>query len=111
MCGPCPWRAVSVSACVTGVYASAGLYNELKDLNTLQPLGLTFGTTMKAKDLFELVFERIPNVTDACALAPDIPGPSMWRDLCGKLEAPCPGYAKGREMLMKAFANADRQAG
>lgn len=108
MCGPCPYRAVSISACVTGVYASAGLYNELKDLNTLQVLGLTFGTTMKAKALFELIFERIPNVRDACVLDSDIPDRSLWRDVCDK--TPCPGYAKGREMLMKAFANASHQA-
>ena len=104
MCGPCPWRAVNVSACVTGTYASAGLYNVLKDLNTLHALGLTFGTTMKAKALFELVFERIPTVWDACALDPGIPERSLWRDQCGKLEAPCPGYDKGRKILMKEFA-------
>jgi len=108
MCGPCPNRAVGIGGCVTGQYASAGLYNEMKDLKTLQALGLTYGTTMKAKDLYELVFKRIPRVTDACVLDPGIPDQSMWRDVCGKKQAaPCPGYAKARELLMKAMGISD----
>ena len=104
MCGPCPHEVADRSACVTGTYATGGLYNELKDLNVLQILGLTYGTTMKAKELYDLLFERIPSVRGVCALARDIPDSSLWRDTCGKEATPCTDYDKGRKMLMAEFA-------
>jgi len=101
MCGPCPSRVPNLSACVCGRIGSGGLYNEAKDLNTLQVLGLTSGTTMPARDLYRLIFERIPSVAGVCALAGSHPGTSVWRDGCGAKADPCPNYAKGRVMLME----------
>ena len=103
MCGPCPSRVPDMNACVCGKIGSGGLYNEAKDLNTLQALGLTYGATMKAKDIYTLIFERIPKVDGVCALTNKLPDTSVWRDGCGASEKPCPNYAKGREQLMEAL--------
>lgn len=107
MCGPCPDRVAERNACVCGAIGSGGLYNEMKDLNVLQALGLTYGATMKAKDMYRLIFERIPKVDGICALAPEIVDLSVWRDACGRTPGFCPTYEKGREMLTKELALAD----
>jgi len=101
MCAPCPSRVPALNACVTGHFNSGGLYNELKDLNVLQALGLTYGTTMNARDLFRLIFDKIPRGYGVCALPQqDIPETSVWRDACGKTQGPY-GYEKGRELLLE----------
>jgi len=104
MCGPCHARLAELNACVGGRIGACGIYNEMKDLNVLQALGLTYGTTMKAKDIFKLIFERIPKVDNVCALINGLPNTSVWRDGCGANAAPCPGYDKGRAELMPVFA-------
>lgn len=106
MCGPCPGRVHRLNACVCGAIGSGGLYNEMKDLNVLQALGLTYGATMNARALYKLIFERIPKTGGICALDSRIAQISVWRDGCGGNPAPCPNYEKGREMLMKEFAPA-----
>ena len=103
MCGPCPSRVADQNACVCGRYGSGGLYNELKDLNVLQRLGLTYDVTMPAGDLYRLIFERITDPDGICAFPREIPGTSIWRDGCGSKENPCPGYGKGRDELMPKF--------
>jgi hypothetical protein len=103
MCAPCPSRAGRFNACVCGAIGSGGLYNEMKDLNVLQALGLKFGATMKAKSLYRLIFRRIPKTTGICALDIGIAPLSIWRDGCGIHPKPCIGYEKGRKMLMKYF--------
>ena len=100
MCGSCPSRVPAMNACVCGQIGSGGLYNELKDLNLLQALGLTYGTTMPARDIYALIFERVTDVAGVCALTNGLPDTSVWRDGCGKSDTPCPGYAKGRELLL-----------
>ena len=50
MCAPCPWRVPDRNACFTGRNYSGGLYNQIKDLNVLQSLGLTYGTKMTARE-------------------------------------------------------------
>ena len=57
MCAPCPNRAPELNACVN-VKGSGGLTNQLRDLRTLQKLGLTYGSTMNARELYKLIFER-----------------------------------------------------
>ena len=104
MCAPCPARTPSLNACACGTVGSGGLYNELKDLNVLQALGLTYDDKMKARDLYELIFEKMPTVEGVCALNPDIPSDSPWRDGCGKTSPPCSSYRKGREALKEKMA-------
>ena len=101
MCGSCPDRVGEFNACVCGTICSGGLYNAMKDLNVLQALGLTYGTTMKAREIYKLIFERIPQTAGVCALDGSIADLSVWRDGCGADPEPCPNYKKGREMLMK----------
>jgi len=103
MCAPCPSRVPESNACACGAICSGGLYNEMKDLNVLQALGLTYGTTMVARDMYGLIFERIPHTAGVCALDSSIADISVWRDGCGKALVPCPNYEKGREMLTEAF--------
>jgi hypothetical protein len=99
VCAPCPYRNAETGWCVTGQITAGGLYNELKDLNVLQHLGLTYGTVMKARDLYKLILEKMPTVIGVCALDPKNKSPySVWRDACGAL--PPKDYLKGRELLM-----------
>jgi len=108
MCGPCPYRNPIGGVCAVGAFGSGGLYNELKDLNVLQRLGLAYGATLEARELFGMIFRRIPDVRGVCALDRGIPRSSLWRDACGRDPDPCPGYRKGRRILMKALAGSDR---
>ena len=99
MCAPCPYRVPERNACV--IFGSGGLFNEVKDLNVLQALGLTYGTTLKAPDLFRLIFRKIPRGYGVCGLPSDgLPDTSPWRDTCGNSKGPY-GYEKGRRQLMK----------
>ena len=103
MCAPCPSRVPELNACVCGAIYSGGLYNEMKDLNVLRALGLTYGTTMKAREIYALIFQRIPNTAGVCALDSTVADISVWRDGCGGSPDPCSDYEKGVEMLMKEF--------
>jgi len=102
MCGPCPSRVARLNACVCGPIKSGGLYNEMKDLNVLQRTGLTYGSTMKACDLYKLILERVPDTQGVCALPVDGKPPySIWFDPCGDKKHP--NYDKGREQLLPKF--------
>ena len=101
MCAPCPWRAPERNACFTGRNCCGGLYNQIKDLNVLQALGLTYGTKMKAGEFYRLALERIPRVEWVCALDNvDLPPHSLWWNACDARE-PQTQYEKGREDLLK----------
>lgn len=100
MCAPCPNRAPQLGACVN-VKGSGGLTNQLRDLRTLQKLGLTYGSTMNGRELFRRIFERIPSTVDICRF--DSPTPSVWYDGCGSRTHSAENYDKGRQMLMEEF--------
>ncbi|MEW6355864.1 MAG: hypothetical protein AB1696_06050 [Planctomycetota bacterium] len=104
MCAPCPRRVPELNACVN-VLGSGGLSNQKRDLDVLQVLGLCYGSTMKAKDLYRLIFERIPTTREVCRRQ-NLP-PSVWWDGCGENNDRNPrgneNYEKGREMLKKEF--------
>jgi hypothetical protein len=101
MCAPCGNLIPGRRACVVCDTGSGGLFNEMKDLNVLQAIGLTFGSTLPAKEMYRLIFERIPRVSSVCALSPTTPEYSVWADPCGRNASPCPMYERGREELMK----------
>jgi hypothetical protein len=100
MCAPCPNRVPKLNACVN-VKGSGGLTNQLRDLRTLQKLGLTYGAKMRAKDLYRLIIERIPSTLDICRF--ESPNPSVWWDDCGARTTNNENYEKGREILMREF--------
>jgi hypothetical protein len=104
MCAPCPERVPDLNACAN-VKGSGGLTNQLRDLRTLQKLGLTYGTTMNARELYRLIFERVPRTFDICNF--DSPRPSIWWDdytigsYCGARDKHNKNYEKGKEMLIR----------
>ncbi len=105
ICAPCPYWVGKLKACVGGAVGSGGLYDEIKDLNVLQKSGLTYGTTMKAKQMYKLIFEKIPNTKGICCL--NNTGKtkySIWRDGCGtSFPDGNENYIRGRKILMKKF--------
>jgi hypothetical protein len=75
---------------------SCGLIRDYKkDLDLFQRLGLMPGATMKAKDLFRLLFARIRSTREICGYGDGIVTAHEW-SLCGGPEG-SPGYEKTRE--------------
>jgi len=103
MCAPCHARVPELNACVNG-HGSGGLSNEKRDLDVLQRLGLTYGSAIPARNLYQLIFERIPTTQDICKREGNH-FPSVWWSKCG--EANCEkgneNYEKGRKELMEKF--------
>lgn len=62
---------------------SCGLIRDYKkDLDVFQKLGLMPGATMKARELYALLFERIPSTRDICAFGDGVVRSEEWK-LCG----------------------------
>jgi hypothetical protein len=75
---------------------SCGLIRDYKkDLDCFQKLGLMPGTTMKARELFTLLFERIPSTRDICAYGDGVVRSNEWL-ICSSPDGN-PGYAKARQ--------------
>ncbi len=75
---------------------SGGLIRDYKkDLDVLQKLGLMPGATMKARELFALLFQRIPSTRDICGYGDGIVRSEEWK-ICGE-PAGNPGYAATRK--------------
>ncbi|MFZ4695284.1 MAG: hypothetical protein ACOYMV_09180 [Verrucomicrobiia bacterium] len=98
MCGPCKRRAADTGACVN-VGGTGGLSNELRDLNVLQLLGLGYGSTLKAGELYRLLFERIPSSKATCTK--DNARISVWGDCCSDLKEGNASYVKGQAEFKK----------
>jgi hypothetical protein len=99
MCAPCASRSVALNACVCGPNKSGGLYNEMKDLNVLQRVGLTYGSTLPAREMYLRILEKIPTVEGACAIKVEgLPSYSIWYDPCG--QSAHPNYTKGRSEIL-----------
>jgi hypothetical protein len=109
MCAPCPARNTGLNCC-THVNGSGDLVSQKRDLDLLQKLGLKFGSTMKASELYKLIFERIATthgIPDICLRYNTMP--SIWWDYCsGHLYQANPGakYIKGKRELMKKLKTA-----
>ncbi len=100
MCAPCPCRAPDRSTCFTGRNCCGGLYNQIKDLNVLQALGLSYGTRMKASEFYRLALERITGTEGVCALDnADLPPHSLWWNTCDARKQQTQ-YERGREHLL-----------
>ncbi len=103
MCAPCPGRNPELNCC-THVWGSGELDSQKRDLNFLQKLGLKFGSTMKARELYRLIFERITTthgIPDICLKYNTMP--SVWWDECGGhlyQANPKAKYEKGKRELM-----------
>jgi len=103
MCAPCPGRNSKLNCCMH-VWGSGELDSQQRDLNLLQKLGLKFGSTMKARELFRLIFERVTTthgMPDFCLKYNSMP--SVWWDECGGHlygANPHVKYEKGKRELM-----------
>ena len=100
---PCPGRNVKLKCC-KHVLGSGELESQLRDLNLLQKLGLKFGSTMKARELYRLIFERVATthgIPEICLKYNTLP--SIWWDECaGHLYRANPQakFEKGKRELM-----------
>ena len=77
---PCPVRDTKLNACCLAVNGGGGLSNQLRDLRLLKALGLKFGDSMKAKDLYKLIFERVKTTNEICTFEGIYP--SVWQERC-----------------------------
>jgi hypothetical protein len=110
MCAPCPSRAPDRNACFTGRNCCGGLYNQIKDLNVLQALGLTYGTKITAGDFYRLALARIPGTEFVCALDnAGLPPYSLWWNACDAQQTQT-GYRTGRELLLKMMSPPDHHS-
>jgi hypothetical protein len=74
---------------------SCGLIRDYKkDLDCFQKLGLMPGASMKARELFALLYERIPSTRDICAYGDGIVRSNEWL-ICSSPDGN-PGYEKAR---------------
>ena len=100
MCGPCPYYVKGCNGCV-GNMGRCSLYCDLKDLNVLQRLGLTYGTIIDARKLYQMIFEKIPTVAGVCAIE-NLPFAWLWHNGCGEsIFEHVRNYEKGRALLIK----------
>jgi hypothetical protein len=100
MCAPCPYRVPDSGCCVIH-HGIGGMMNQLRDLRVLQQLGLSFGDSLPAGELYRLIFDRIPDTEVVCPLDHDTP--SIWHDPCARPEGVNEAYAKGKAALMEAM--------
>jgi hypothetical protein len=104
ICAPCPGRNPELNCC-THVWGSGELDSQQRDLSFLQKLGLKYGSTMKARDLYRLIFERITTThgfPDFCLKYNTMP--SVWWDECGRCLYGANShikYEKGKRELME----------
>jgi len=78
-CDCCDGFHPETGHCVHG----GGLIRDYKkDLDVFQKLGLMPGDTMKARELFDLLFERIPSTRDICGYGDGVVTAEEW-PICG----------------------------
>lgn len=104
MCAPCPQRVPGLNACAN-VQGSGGMSNEKRDLDVLQRLGLHFGSVMKARDLYRLIFDRVATSMTTCKREGNDPTSVWWDSGCGDPDPQTRHtlYEDGRAELMSAM--------
>lgn len=100
MCAPCPSRAPELNACVNN-RGSGGMPNHLRDLRVMQKLGLTYGSVVKARELYGLIFSRLSGTLEICGY--EVARPSVWWTGCGSATSNSENFEKGRRALMEAL--------
>jgi len=102
MCAPCPARVPELNACVNTM-GSGGLSNQKRDLDLLRLLGLGYGSSLPARELLLLLFERVRSTREVCGR--DNRLPSVWWDGCGEHNHENPqgneNHRKGRRALLR----------
>lgn len=93
ICPPCYLYDPECGLCFGGKIG-AELRGQRKALVLLQRLGLNFGDTRPARELFTLLYERIPSTKGICAYGDGIVRAPEW-SICGDPNG-SPSYEKGR---------------
>ena len=93
ICPPCSAYDPKSNLCLGG--RSMGLRDQKKDLDVLQRLGKKYGDTQPARQLYQLLYERVPSVTDICGYGDGQVRAPEW-SVCGS--------AKGDTAYQKARA-------
>ena len=93
ICPPCSHYESESKLCLGG--RSMALRDQKKDLDVLQKLGLKYGDTLRARELYELLYERIPSTRDICGYGDGEERAREW-SICGDPE--------GKETYRKARA-------
>jgi hypothetical protein len=97
ICAPCATRSPRLNACMN----TGDIVSQQRDLRLLQKLGLTYGSTIKARDLYKLIFERVTTThgtPDICLKYNAMP--SLWCDSCSG-STPIERYEKGKKEMME----------
>jgi hypothetical protein len=87
------------------VWGNGELDSQHRDLRLLQILGLKYGSTMKARDLYRLIFDRVATthgMPDFCLKYNRQPS-IWWDECCGCLHLANPHvkYERGKRELMQ----------
>lgn len=96
ICPPCSHYDPKSKLCIGG--RSMALRDQKKDLDVLQKLGLEYGDTLPAKELFALLYERIPSTRLICAWGDGEERAPEW-GICGEPEGREP-YEKARDAML-----------
>ena len=104
ICAPCPGRSPALNSC-THVWGSGELDSQKRDLDFLQKVGLKFGSVVKGRELYRLIFERITTthgIPDICLKYNGQPS-VWWDECCGCLYQGNPKvkYEKGKREMMR----------
>lgn len=92
ICPPCSSYREAANKCVGGNGMS--LRDELKDLDLLQRLGLAYGDTLPAAELFVRLFATVASTTEICGHGDGVVRGYEWT-ICGGPNGH-PGYVAGR---------------
>jgi hypothetical protein len=93
ICPPCSRYDPQTNFCLGG--RSVALRDQKKDLDVLQKLGLKYGDIVPARELYELLYEKIPSTRDICGYGDGEERAGEW-SICGDPE--------GKETYRKARA-------
>jgi hypothetical protein len=93
ICPPCPHLLVEQNQCVGR--GSMALRDELKDLDVLQKLGLSYGDVVPARELYRRLFDRVHSTKEICGHGDGIERSPEWR-VCGGPDGDA-RYTRARE--------------
>jgi len=96
ICPPCPSYEPATARCIGDVGMS--LRDEKKDLDVLASIGLAYGDTLPARELYRLLFERIDSTRQVCGHGDGVLRGREWR-VCGGAEGD-PRYVRARERAL-----------
>ncbi len=96
ICPPCSHFETTTRLCLGG--RSMALRDEKKDLDVLQKLGLAYGDTLPARELFALLYERILSTREICGYGDGQARAPEW-SICGDPEGNAT-YRKARAAML-----------